>query len=144
MTEIIIHLMSDLCAANGESVGNGIDSDICTDNYGFPYIPGRRLLGCLRDAAMELQRFGLEEARQENIDRIFGNPSGQEGVLCVGNAVIPGIEIMHEYIASLKRGNKDFLIRQSTQEKSSVFSRQCVDRPGSEKMEKHRAEACVS
>ena len=117
MTEIIIHLMSDLCAANGESVGNGIDSDICTDNYGFPYIPGRRLLGCLRDAAMELQRFGLEEARQENIDRIFGNPSGQEGVLCVGNAVIPGIEIMHEYIASLKRGNKDFLIRQSTQEK---------------------------
>ena len=117
MTEIIIRLMSDLCAANGESVGNGIDSDICTDNYGFPYIPGRRLLGCLRDAAMELQRFGLEEARQENIDRIFGNPSGQEGVLCVGNAVIPGIEIMHEYIASLKRGNKDFLIRQSTQEK---------------------------
>lgn len=117
MTEISIHLMSDLCAANGESVGNGIDSDICTDNYGFPYIPGRRLLGCLRDAAMELQSFGLEEARQENIDRIFGNPAGQEGVLCVGNAVIPGIEIMHEYIASLKRGNKDFLIRQSTQEK---------------------------
>ena len=117
MTEIIIHLMSDLCAANGESVGNGIDSDICTDNYGFPYIPGRRLLGCLRDAAMELQCFGLKEARQENIDRIFGNPGGVEGVLRIGNAVIPGIETMHEYIASLKRGNEDFLIRQSTREK---------------------------
>ena len=117
MTEIIIHLMSDLCAANGESVGNGIDSDICTDNYGFPYIPGRRLLGCLRDAAMELQCFGMKEARQENIDRVFGNPGGVEGVLRIGNAVIPGIETMHEYIASLKRENEDFLIRQSTREK---------------------------
>ena len=41
MAEIIIQLMSDLCAGNGESVGSGIDSDICTDNYGFPFIPGR-------------------------------------------------------------------------------------------------------
>ena len=119
MAEIVIQLMSDLCAGNGESVGNGIDSDICTDNYGFPFIPGRRLLGCLRDAAVELQSYGLEDASVENINRIFGNPDGQEGKLCLGNATIPDIETMHEYIESLKneKNKRDYLIRQSTEEK---------------------------
>ena len=132
MAEIIIQLMSDLCAGNGESVGNGVDSDICTDNYGFPYIPGRRLLGCLRDAAVELQRYTIEDApeekmqrstfvdlTEENINRIFGDPNVKEGKLCLGNALIPEIESMHEYIESLKneKYKRDYLIRQSTEEK---------------------------
>ncbi len=119
MAEIIIQLMSDLCAGNGESVGNGIDSDICADQYGFPFIPGRRLLGCLRDAAIELQRYGLKDATEENIGQIFGDPNGQEGKLCLGNASIPEIETIHEYISSLKdaENKRDYLIRQSTEEK---------------------------
>ena len=111
--------MSDLCAGNGESVGSGIDSDICTDNYGFPFIPGRRLLGCLRDTAVELQRYDFKDATDESINRIFGDPNGQEGKLCLGNAMLPDIESMHVYIASLKNeeNKRDYLIRQSTEEK---------------------------
>ena len=119
MAEIIIQLMSDLCAGNGESVGSGIDSDICTDNYGFPFIPGRRLLGCLRDTAVELQRYDFKDATDESINRIFGDPNGREGKLCLGNAMLPDIESMHVYIASLKNeeNKRDYLIRQSTEEK---------------------------
>jgi len=41
MGSIEIKLMSDLCAGNGESSGYGIDTDICADNFGFPFIPAR-------------------------------------------------------------------------------------------------------
>lgn len=118
MQKIRIKLMSDLCAGNGESVGYSIDSDICADNYGFPYIPGKRILGCLRDSAVQLGIFGLQEADKNTIDEIFGNENGKEGKLSIGNATIPGIDSLHDYILDLKNdGKKDYLIRQSTSEK---------------------------
>lgn len=119
MNGIRIQLMSDLCVGNGESVGYGIDSDICKDNYGFPYIPGRRILGCLRDAAEKLREYGLNEATEEAIDFIFGDADSLEGKLCISNAYIPGIDAMHGYILSLKEENpkRDYLIRQSTEDK---------------------------
>lgn len=118
MGKIIIKLMSDLCVGNGESVGYGIDSDICADNYGFPYIPGKRLLGCLRETAEQLKKMGLEEATEENICEIFGDIYGKEGKLIIGNAVLPEIESLHEYINRVRdEGEKDYIIRQSTEEK---------------------------
>lgn len=119
MYGIRIQLMSDLCVGNGESVGYGIDSDICKDNYGFPYIPGRRILGCLRDAAEKLKEYGLNEATEEAIDFIFGDADSLEGKLCISNAYIPGFDAMHGYILSLKDEDpkRDYLIRQSTEDK---------------------------
>ena len=119
MANIIIQLMSDLCIGNGESIGNGIDNDICRDNFGFPFIPGRRLLGCLRDAAMDLIRYGFADASEEIIDLIFGNPNGQEGKLFLENAMIPGIESLHGFVQSLKETpeKRVYLIRQTTEEK---------------------------
>lgn len=117
MDEIRIRLMSDLCAGNGESIGYGIDSDICKDRYGFPYIPGRRLLGCLREAAETLRGYGLKEAAEEDINSIFGDANGLEGKLRIDNAYIPGVDAMHEYIRSLKGSKRDYLIRQSTEDK---------------------------
>lgn len=117
MDEIRIRLMSDLCAGNGESVGYGIDSDICMDRYGFPYIPGRRLLGCLREAAETLREYGLKEASEENINSVFGDADGLEGKLRIDNAYIPGADAMHEYIRTLKDSKRDYLIRQSTEDR---------------------------
>ena len=48
--KISITLRSDLCAGSGYSYSGVIDSDICYDEYGIPYIPGRRLKGCMREA----------------------------------------------------------------------------------------------
>jgi len=119
MGSIEIKLMSDLCAGNGESSGYGIDTDICADNFGFPFIPARRIMGCLRETAIQLREYGLEEASEENINEIFGNADGKEGKLRIGNAYIPDVESMQKYIVDLKneKVKRDYLIRQSTEEK---------------------------
>lgn len=118
MGKIKIKLMSDLCSGNGESAGNAIDNDICTDSYGFPYIPGKRLLGCLRDAAVKLKEYGRPDLDENDIQEIFGNADGVEGKFCMGNAFLPEIDAMHQYIDSLKSDkSKEFLINQSTEDK---------------------------
>lgn len=137
MAVIKIELMSDLCAGNGESVGYGIDNDICKDRYGFPYIPAKRLLGCLKDTAQKLNEYGVKEATRENLDAILGNAYGTEGKLCLENAFLPGATEMHKYIMSLKedKNPKDYLLRQCTEEKiirlfSSVRGQTGINRDG--------------
>ena len=46
MDVIRITLHSDLCAGNGESRGNAVDTDIVLTAAGLPRIPARRLKGC--------------------------------------------------------------------------------------------------
>ncbi|MCL2159120.1 MAG: RAMP superfamily CRISPR-associated protein [Oscillospiraceae bacterium] len=68
--QLKIELKSDLCSGNGESYGALIDNDVCYDGYGLPYIPAKRLKGCLRDSAVELAGFGLYSKKA--IDDLFG------------------------------------------------------------------------
>ncbi|MDY2627586.1 MAG: hypothetical protein SOW08_04610 [Lachnospiraceae bacterium] len=62
MAHLEIRLRSDLCAGNGESVGNSVDTDVCMDTAGLPYIPSRRLKGCLKQAAYDLQKMKYPNA----------------------------------------------------------------------------------
>ena len=119
MKKLVIRLMSDLCVGNGESVGYGIDSDICADHYGFPYIPGRRILGCLREVSEVLKEYGLKTATDDNIRFLYGDADGNEGKLSISNAYFQGIETMHQYITSLMEGGseRDYLVRQSSEDK---------------------------
>ena len=139
MGNIRIRLMSDLCSGNGESAGNAIDNDICTDTYGFPYIPGKRLLGCLRESAVLLKKYGMVEVTDDVIRDMFGDANGNEGKLCLGNAILPGIDSMHQYINSLKKDEKKaFLIRQSTEDKiirgyTNVRGQTSIDQNGTAK-----------
>lgn len=82
---IYITLKSDLCAASGDGFSLSIDTDICADRYGLPFIPSRRLKGCLREAAVYI---GCDR-----IDSIFG-VSGDvvSGSLRVDDARIEGHE----------------------------------------------------
>ena len=73
MEYLKIVLRSDLCAGNGESVGNTVDTDVCMDEAGLPYIPARRLKGCLRQAARDLAEMGYEDADRK-MQSLFGNP----------------------------------------------------------------------
>ena len=52
---IKIELLSDMCVSDGGIYNSAIDTDICYDEYGFPYIPAKRLKGCLRECALELK-----------------------------------------------------------------------------------------
>lgn len=69
--KIWIELLSDLCVSTGESYNSYIDTDVVYDDYGMPYIPGKRIKGCIREAALELVEFGV--ASKEAYDRLFGD-----------------------------------------------------------------------
>jgi len=71
MAKIKITLYSDLCPASGAGFGSVIDTDVCYDSKGFPYIPSRRLKGCLREAAQDI---GCPA-----IDGIFGKSGDSSG-----------------------------------------------------------------
>lgn len=49
-----IKLLSDALINSGEGFGALIDSDVVFDDVGLPYIPAKRIKGCLRDAAREV------------------------------------------------------------------------------------------
>lgn len=68
-----ITLMSDLCTGNGTGYGSLVDTETCYDEYGLPYIPGRRVKGLLREAALELQDWD-DSVTDEMINEMFGEP----------------------------------------------------------------------
>lgn len=80
---IVIRLKSDLCPGSGYAYAGIVDSDVCYDSYGIPCLPGRRLKGCLREAA---ELIGLTETER---DTLFGK-SGDNEVkgIRIGNAYI--------------------------------------------------------
>ena len=53
-----IRLLSDLCVADGGIYNSSIDTDICYDSYGLPFIPAKRIKGCLRECGIELRDWG--------------------------------------------------------------------------------------
>lgn len=78
-----ITLKSDLCAAVGKNYAVVIDNDTSLDEYGIPYIPSRRLKGCLRDAA---KMIGFSESE---IEKLFGTGGNSvSGTLRLGDARI--------------------------------------------------------
>lgn len=83
-----ITLLSDLCVSEGGAYNSMLDTDICYDDYGFPYIPARRLRGCLRECALELADWGAKI----DPDTLFGKPSEQSAKVRLGNAVIQDAE----------------------------------------------------
>jgi len=73
MSKIKIMLKSDLCNANGEGFASIIDTDIVADEYGIPFIPARRIKGCLREAAEDI------EIPNEKLIAIFGESGAEIG-----------------------------------------------------------------
>ena len=95
MYKLKIELMSDLCTADGDGYSNFIDTDIVTDKFGIPYIPARRIKGCLRESALYIN--------SEHINEIFGiSGNANSGSLTIGDAVM---ESHDELITELKKHN---------------------------------------
>ena len=82
-----ITLRSDLCPGSGDGFSSGIDTDVCFDAQGIPFIPGRRLKGCLRESARLITN---NSNRASNIiDLIFGKAGADEGgAISVANATM--------------------------------------------------------
>ena len=60
--KIKIELLSDLCTCSGETYNSMVDMDVVYDENGIPYIPAKRLKGCIRESLQQknMRRF-LEE-----------------------------------------------------------------------------------
>ena len=81
-----IELQSDLCVSDGGVYNSMLDIDICYDRHGFPYIPARRIKGCLRECALELNDWG----EKIPLNEIFGS-SGEwknAGKIRISDAVL--------------------------------------------------------
>ena len=48
--KITIRLLSDLSTTAGETYNSLVDTDVVYDKYGIPYIPAKRIKGCIREA----------------------------------------------------------------------------------------------
>lgn len=82
-----ITLMSDLCAAVGKNYAALIDTDTAIDEYGLPYIPSKRIKGCLKEI---VEFIGLEK---NEIDSIFGTRGNNvSGTLLLTDARVENYE----------------------------------------------------
>lgn len=51
---LTINIKSDTLVGSGTGCGAVIDEDVVFDDIGLPFIPAKRIKGCLRDAALEI------------------------------------------------------------------------------------------
>lgn len=115
---IKIILKSDLCVGSGYSYAGIIDSDICCNENGIPYIPARRIKGCLREAA--------ELINCENTEEIFGVKGNNiSGALTIENAYPENYTELNNDILKLKKlGYSDELTSQKILEQFSYIKAQ--------------------
>lgn len=94
-----ITLKSDICSGSGYAYSGLVDSDVCFDDLGIPYIPGRRLKGCLKESAdMLADNDYLEDT---DCEVIFGKSGAdRSGGILVGNAYIEGYEELREQLSA--------------------------------------------
>ena len=96
-----IKLLSDACISDGGVYNSSVDIDICYTSEGFPYIPAKRIKGCLRECALELNDCG----DQIPISKLFGESGNQKGVLRIGNAYIENYD---ERVKEIESANKTY------------------------------------
>lgn len=79
-----IHLLSDMCTYSGEGYNTTVDTDVVYDSYGIPYIPAKRLKGCIREACMELVDFGIID--EIDYMKLFGSEGNSQSAFYLSNA----------------------------------------------------------
>ena len=86
---IKLELISDLCTSSGDTVSGIIDTEICYDENGIPYIPAKRVKGCLKEAALELKDALGNEFDEETFTKLFGKSGDDRSAsLVISNGYI--------------------------------------------------------
>lgn len=99
-----ITLRSDLCMSSGYTWAGAVDSDICYDEYGLPYLPARRLKGSMKKAA-ESSLYSILSPGV--LEKMFGRPGagGVEGIT-MDSARLEGYEKIREAFEELRRTDR--------------------------------------
>lgn len=110
--KMTIKLDSDSLIASGEGMGATIDTDILFDDVGLPYIPSKRIKGCLRDSILEIsQMFKMSQIDYLlDIDRVFGNNITEvESLVSFSDFYIPDYKNTYNWLKYYKNEFSDFL-----------------------------------
>lgn len=100
-----ITLKSDLICGSGTAFSNVIDTDVIFDEYGFPYIPARRIRGLIKEAANEYAQF--DSSKKDLEERLFGEENSHHFVL--RNATLDNVNTMRKEINGLSRDQKRYV-----------------------------------
>ena len=101
--KIKITLKSDICMGSGYSYAGIVDSDVCYDEEGIPYIPAKRLKGCLRETYEGIVSNKYSIASNE----IFGKRgAAQSGDFYISNAYLDNYNELKGLIKDRKSKDK--------------------------------------
>ncbi len=116
---LVITLKSDMCVGSGYSYAGIVDSDVCYDECGLPYIPAKRLKGCLREAA------GLIGLSEDETDKLFGK-SGQDNArgVFLDNAYMEDYESLYEELKHIENPVKEYLTPQNVLDRFTTIKAQ--------------------
>ncbi len=116
---IKITLKSPCLIGSGEGFGAVIDTDIVFDELGVPYIPSKRIKGCLRDSALEVceifKTSGIDLLKSDDIvSELFGRVGDERpGPAYFSNLTIENYADTHKWLTYLGDKYTDILNRQS-------------------------------
>lgn len=100
-----ISLLSDLCASSGEHYNSYVDTEVVYDEFGLPFIPAKRIKGCIREAALELVEWGVFE--KQIYDALFGKEGNEKSKFSLDNAYLKDYENL---VADLKNCQDKVLV----------------------------------
>ena len=129
-----IEFFSDWHCGTGQTSGADTSALVITDEYGFPYIPGKTLKGLLREAAENLTVFAKDKYNSETMNDIFGvkvneTPTEKESIKdpsVPGKAVFSNGELTENLKKHIdKEGLKECLFR--------ITSSTAIDKAGQAK-----------
>jgi CRISPR-associated protein Csx10 len=79
-----MELLSDLCPASGNGFAGFVNTDVCFDGLGLPYVPAKRLKGCLRECGLDI--LSVDYSFSDALKRLFGETGNfVSGTLKIGN-----------------------------------------------------------
>jgi len=96
-----MELLSDLCPTSGDGFAGFVDTDVNFDKSGLPYIPGKRIKGCLRECGLDI--ISIDGNYIDKFKALFGEIGASvSGALNIGNGmvenyneIVKGIENAH-------------------------------------------------
>ncbi len=95
MMELQVELLAPMAVGTGAGRPGVVDREVAVDEWGFPYLPGKRWKGLLREAYLELEN--LLPALLPPLADIFGKTGEQEGTFSIGNARLPHWKELSEW-----------------------------------------------
>lgn len=116
-----IELISDALIGKGEGWGATIDSDIVFDDSGLPYIPARRVKGCLRESALEVSEMFDRSEMEKKMYGVIKGLFGESGGINSGP-----LEIYNLYIEDYSKNREWLDWFRSKYKKENLFSKEQI------------------